>query len=304
MTSTEVDEVFPEVKRYLVETGLVSNSKRGVAERLQRILGLGKTLAAGLDLPPATIERQSELLKFEFPADALKRREIADEIAAARKAVDAHRNEMCNSESQRRFALKVLHGLDVTNKGIKDGFFFAGHFVFAPEPKRMTWTWSISVHHPVVSDIPADAEYAKCAYHASNRLVDAMTQPVDEFANKLSLAYTIARHLNRDRSRDGGLIPIADIASVFKFTNQESSFWLGNGIQKFKDFHESTFIVNLINLHRTRKSTDIGFELVGATIDQTMGAHAKPFYIPTNSEGTQTRPYAYMRMVDYQGSAK
>ena len=38
-----------------------------------------------------------------------------------------------------------------------------------------------------------------------------------------------------------------------------------------------------------------GFTFVPATLNQSMGANAKAFYLPTNAEGTMTRPVIYLR---------
>ena len=62
-------QLFPELESYVERTGLLSNAKGILAARLPRILGQGKTRAEGLDLPPAAIERQQELLALSLPED-------------------------------------------------------------------------------------------------------------------------------------------------------------------------------------------------------------------------------------------
>src|SRR5205085_2474950 len=105
------------------------NAKGIIAARLPRILGQGQTRAEGLDMPPATIERQQELVALSLPEEASRDPGVQNEIAEARRAVEAHTEHMRHPENRRRFAMQVLHRLEDVPTGNKDNQFFAGRLV-------------------------------------------------------------------------------------------------------------------------------------------------------------------------------
>ncbi len=293
MSDTADAQIFPELERYVEQTGLLANAKGILAARLPRILGQGKTRAEGLDLPPAAIERQQELLALSLPEDASKDPGIRREIETAQRAVDAHADQLRHPENRRRFALQVLRQLDGLNTGNKDNRFFAGRFVLVPGKDGLSWSWSMTPHYAMVSKIPADVDYVVRAYAASERIVEKWTMPVDRFLDRLSLAWSMARHFSEDEN-----ILIADVARLFKVAVQDDRFWNSPARRNFEDVPEAVFIINLINWRRNRDSS-VGpsFELVPATLNQAHGSKSRAFFVPGNAEGTIVRPMIYIRRV-------
>lgn len=290
MSDTANAQLFPELERYVERTGL-SNAKGILAARLPRILGQGKTRAEGLDMPPAAIERQQELLALSLPEDASKDPGVQREIEAARKAVNAHADQMRHPENRRRFALQVLRQLEAVSTGNKDNHFFAGHFVLVPDKSGLNWSWSMTPHYPMVPKIPADVDYVVKAYAASERIVEKWTMPVERFIDRLSLAWSIARHFS-----DGENVLIADVARVFKVAVQDDRFWGSPARRNFEDVPEAVFIINLINWRRNREAAAAAsFELVPATLNQAHGTKSRAFFVPGNAEGTVVRPMIYIR---------
>ena len=94
--------LFPAIERFVDRTGLLVNAKGILAARLPRILGQGQTRAEGLDMPPATIERQQELLALTLPEEAARDGGVQAEIAAARQAIAAHTEQMRNPDTRRK----------------------------------------------------------------------------------------------------------------------------------------------------------------------------------------------------------
>lgn len=284
-------QLFPELERYVERTGLLANAKGILAARLPRILGQGKTRAEGLDMSPAAIERQQELIALSLPDDASKDPGVQREIEAARKAVDEHADQMRHPENRRRFALQVLRQLEGVSTGNKDNHFFAGHFVLVPDKSGLNWSWSMTPHYPMIPKIPADVDYVVKAYAASERIVEKWTMPVERFVDRLSLAWSVARHFS-----DGENVLIADVARVFKVAVQDDRFWGSPARRNFEDVPEAVFIINLINWRRNRDAAaGASFELVPATLNQAHGSKSRAFFVPGNAEGTVVRPMIYIR---------
>lgn len=284
-------QLFPELERYVERTGLLANAKGILAARLPRILGQGKTRAEGLDMSPAAIERQQELIALSLPDDASKNPGVQREIEAARKAVDEHADQMRHPENRRRFALQVLRQLEGVSTGNKDNHFFAGHFVLVPDKSGLNWSWSMTPHYPMIPKIPADVDYVVKAYAASERIVEKWTMPVERFVDRLSLAWSVARHFS-----DGENVLIADVARVFKVAVQDDRFWGSPARRNFEDVPEAVFIINLINWRRNRDAAaGASFELVPATLNQAHGSKSRAFFVPGNAEGTVVRPMIYIR---------
>src|SRR5438046_1460942 len=120
MSNNQGPSLFPAFERFVERTGLLANAKGFLAARLPRILGQGQTRAEGLDMPPATIERQQELQSLTLPEEASKDSDVQSEIAEARRTVDAHTEHMRHTENRRRFAMEVLHRLEGVPTGNKD----------------------------------------------------------------------------------------------------------------------------------------------------------------------------------------
>lgn len=292
MSHTQSPSLFPELERFVARTGLLANAKGILSARLPRILGQGQTRAEGLDMPPATIERQQELLALTLPDEASRDLGVQGEIAEARRAVDAHTDHMRHPENRRRFAMQVLHRLEGVSTGNKDNQFFAGRLVLVPDKGGQNWAWSMTPHYPVIAKIPADIDYIVSAYEASERIVEKWTMPVDRFLDRLSLAWTMARHFG-----EGDNVFIADVARFFKVAAQDERFWGSPSRRNFEDVPEAVFIANLINWRRNRNAPGQRetFELVPATLNQAHGPKSRPFFVPGNAEGTVVRPMIYIR---------
>ena len=291
MSTPQSPPLFPAFERYASRMGLLANAKGILAARLPRILGQGQTRAEGLDMPPATIERQQELLALSLPEQAPPDVEVRDEIAEARRAVDAHAEHLRHPENRRRFALQALRRLEGIPTGIKDNQFFAGRLILVADKSGLNWAWSMTPHYPVIAKIPGDIEYVVSAYNASERIVDKWTLPVDRFLDRLSLAWTMARHISRREN-----VLIADVARLFKITAQDERFWSNPSRRNFADVPEAVFIANLINWRRHRGAAESdAFELVPATLNQAHGPRSRAFYLPGNAEGTIVRPMIYIR---------
>lgn len=284
--------LFPAFERFVERNGLLANAKGILAVRLPRILGQGRTRAEGLDLPPARIERQQELIALSLPDDVASDPEVNREIAEAKRAIEAHAEHMRHPDNRRRFALHVLQQLEGVSTGNKDNQFFAGRLILVPDKSGLNWAWSMTAHYPVIAKIPADIDYVVSAYKAADRIVDKRTLPVDMFLDRLHLAWAMARHFT-----SGDEVLIADVARLFKIAAQDERFWGTPARRNFEDVPEAVFIANLINWRRnkdTAKQRD-SFELVPATLNQAHGPKARAFFVPGNAEGTVVRPMIYMR---------
>lgn len=292
MNQPQNTPLFPALERYVERTGLLSNAKGILAARLPRILGQGQTRAEGLDMPPATIERQQELLALSLPDDASRDAAVQNEIAEARRSIEAHVEHMRHPENRRRFAMQVLHQVQGVPTGYKDNQFFAGRLILVPDKGGQSWTWSMTPHYSIISKIPGDIEYIVSAYAVSERIVERWTLPVDRFLNRLSLAWTMARHFS-----NGDDVLIADVARFFKIAAQDERFWGSPSRRNFEDVPDAVFIANLINWRRHRHTADSreSFELVPATLNQAHGPRSRAFFVPGNAEGTVVRPMIYMR---------
>jgi hypothetical protein len=292
MSQTQSPSLFPELERFVAHTGLLANAKGILSARLPRILGQGQTRAEGLDMPPAKIERQLELLALTLPDEASRDPGVQSEIAEARRAVDAHKDHMRHPENQRRFAMQVLHRLEGASTGSKDNQFFAGRLVLVPDKVGQNWSWSMTPYYPIIAKIPADIDYVVSAYAASERIVEKWTMPVDRFLDRLSLAWTMAYHFTQ-----GDNVFIADVARFFKVAAQDERFWGSPSRRNFEDVPEAVFIANLINWrrHRDAPGQRETFELVPATLNQAHGPKSRAFFVPGNPEGTVVRPMIYIR---------
>ena len=286
MTSNH-ENLFPAFARFVKKQGLLANAKGALAARLPRILGQGKTRAEGLDLPPATIERQQELLALSLPQEIVPDPDVLNEIEEARNAVETHAKSMRHPENRRRFALQALNSLKGVHSGNKDNQFYAGRLVLVPDTSGQNWAWSMTPHYPLVDKIPADVNYVVHAYQAADQAFEKCTFPVHEFSNRLHLAWAIARHFTK-----GDDVLITDVARFFKIAIQDQKFWTNPSRRNFKDVPEAAFAINLTNWRRHQ--TDVEgdtFELVPATLTQA----SRAFFVPRNLEGTVVSPMIYIR---------
>ena len=292
MSETTSPPLFPAFERFVERHGLLANAKGILAARLPRILGQGQTRAEGLNMPPAVIERQQELVALSLPEGAAIDSEVQREIANAKRALDEHIEHMRHPENRRRFALQALQRLEGVNTGNKDNQFFAGRLILVSDKGGQNWAWSMTAHYPVIAKIPADVDYIVSAYKAADRIVDERTMPVDLFLDRLRLAWTMARHFT-----SGDDVLIADVARMFKIAAQNERFWGTPSRRNFEDVPEAVFIANLINWRRNRDAANArdNIELVPATLNQAHGPKSRAFFIPGNAEGTIVRPMIYMR---------
>ena len=286
------ENLFPAFERFVNRHGLLANAKGILAARLPRILGQGKTRAEGLDLPPAVLERQQELITLLLSKEIVPDAEVVQEIEEARVAVESHAKRMRHPENRRRFALQALSRLEGVASGSKDNQFYAGRLILVADMSGQNWAWSMTPHYPLVSKIPADVEYVVRAYGSANQAVEKWTLPVEKFFDRLRLAWDIARHFTNSDD-----VLIADVARVFKIAIQDQRFWGKPSRRNFEDVPEAVFIVNLINWrrHRTESMEGDTFELVPATLNQAHGSRSRPFFVPGNVEGTVVRPMIYIR---------
>lgn len=285
--------LFPAFEKFVERNRLLDNAKGILAARLPRILGQGRTRAEGLDMAPAAIERQQELIALSLPADIALDPAVEEEVQKASRIVKLHVERMQSAENRRRFALEVLQKLDGISTGVKDNQFYAGRLILVSDGQGLNWAWSMTPHYPVIGKIPADVEYVMCAYTAAEQIVEKWTLPVEIFLDRLRLAWAIARHFE-DKRAD---VLIADVARVYKVAAQNERFWNTPARRNFEDVPDAVFIANLINWRRNRDAVKQGvsFELVPATLNQAHGPNARAFFVPDNPEGTVVRPMIYMR---------
>lgn len=284
---------FPAFEQFVDRHGLLANPKGILAAKLPRILGQGQTRAIGLDMPPALIERQQELVSLNLPDTLRPTPDVEHEIEEARKAIDQHITHMRHPDNRRRFALQVLHRLEDVPTGVKDNQFFAGRLVLVGDKSGQNWAWSMTPHYPVITKIPADVEYVVSAHAAAEKIIKEGTLPVEEFLDKLMLAWSMARHFSQSDD-----VLIADVARLFKVASQDERFFGTPARRNFSDVPDSAFITNLINWRRNREAGKReAFELVPATLNQAHGSKSRAYFVPSNAEGTAVRPMIYMRRV-------
>lgn len=286
------ENLFPAFERFVTEQQLLANAKGILAAKLPRILGQGKTRAEGLNLPPATLERQQELSTLSLPKETVPDIDVLDEIEEAKSAVEAHVDRMRHSENRRRFALQALKRIEGVPSGSKDNQFYAGRLVLVSDTSGQNWAWSMTPYYPLVDKIPADVDYVVRAFRAADQSVEKWTLPVEQFLERLNLAWDMARHFTNNDD-----VLIADVARVFKIAIQDQRFWKRPLRRNFEDVPEAVFAVNLINWrrHRTDQPEGDTFTLVPATLNQAHGTKSRPFFVPNNLEGTAVRPMIYMR---------
>lgn len=289
---TASENLFPAFGRFVEENRLLADAKGILAALLPRILGQGNTRAEGLDMPPAVIERQQDLIALSLPKDVVPDPDVVHEIEEAKRAVESYAERMRHPENRRRFALQALSKLDGVRTGNRDNQFFADRLVLVSDKSGQSWAWSMTSHYPIVDKIPADIDYVVRAYEAADQAVEKWTLPVEMFLERLNLAWSMARH-----STNSDDVLIADVARVFKIAVQDQRFWRKPSRRNFEDVPEAVFIANLINWRRHKSSLAEcdAFELVPATLNQAHGTKSRPFFVPGNAEGTVVKPMIYMR---------
>jgi hypothetical protein len=287
--TTDRKILFPELTRFVQETGLADKAKGNLAAKLPRILGQGTTKAVGLNLPPAEIERKMEVASLLFSPEINLPRTVQEEISAASSEVQQVKDTLSREEGKRRLASEAMSKLPAPS-GFKDGKFFAGRLILGFNKAGLEWAWSVTPYYPIIKRIPPDPDYIAQAFEWAMVTTQKLTLPVDQFEPRLALAWTLARHFS---SSDDVLV--TDVMKMFNLAGQDDKFWQTPVRQYFKDLPEAAFVINLINWRMSPDSKSSGFEFVSATLHQAHGTQAKVFHMPMNLEGTDVRPMVYLR---------
>ncbi len=260
--------------------------------RLRRALGQGKTRALGVDWPPAPIERRHALAGLALPPGLAAPAEVEAEILEARRASEEERAATRGPAEIRRFAADVIRRLQATlgpdAAGQKDGQYHAGGFILVHDRTGANWAWSLTKHHPIVSRIPPDPDYVFRAHGHALATVTALILPPEVFERRLALSHAMASALGA-----GEDVLIQDVARCYRVAAQSDTFWKRPARRLFADVPDGAFVANLVAWRRSRPETR--FTFVPATLNQSMGPKAKAFHLPTNAEGTMTRPVIYLR---------
>lgn len=199
---------------------------------------------------------------------------------------------MKRPEVAARFAVGIIKRLQArlgpNAAGQKDGQYYAGQFVLVSDKAGTNWAWSLTKHYPIISKIPPDADYVVEAHAVAEASVRALVLPPEVFEQRLALSHAMARVLSGTDD-----VLIQDVARMYRVAAQSDRFWSSPAKRLFEDVPDGAFVANISAWRRTRP--DNGFNFVGATLNQSLGANAKSFYLPTNPEGTMTRPVIYLR---------
>lgn len=282
---------FPEFERFVVEHNLIEKAKGNLSAKLPRILGQGTTSAVGLDLPPAPIEQKLELARLEFPSSMIVPERVKAEIKRVREVSEQEMKELSSEEGARRLASRVVGHLPQP-RGIKNNFFYSGRFLLIPDKKRQSWSWSITQHYPVISKIPPDVDYLVKAFEAGDRKLAGLVLEPREFEDKLRLSWLMAKHLSGKEE-----VLIVDVARTFLVAAQDNRFWSSPQRKNFKDLPEAAFILNFLEWKQKHsRNSQAKFELMPAVLKEALSSDASVFYLPLDYEGTQTRPYIYLKM--------
>lgn len=282
------ESLFPQVERYILESDML-NKLKGNQAQLYRILGQGKTKSKELDLLPSEIERRMELVAFK----PLKGKDVPSgvqkEIEAVKASLDAELANLKKRDVQKRLANQTLRSLTDAKTGTKDNHFFAGRLILVTDRAGKNWSWCLTPYYPIISKIPPDVGYLAKSYHFAEEMLNEIVMPAEIFDVRLKLAWKLARHFSR-----GDNVLIIDVARMYKISGQPEKFWKKPQKGNFVDLPDAAFIANLINWRRQTGFEKTDFKLTQATVHQALGPKAKAFYMPSNNEGTQTRPVVYM----------
>lgn len=281
--------LFPELTRFIQETGLADKAKGNLAAKIPRILGQGMTKAVGLTQPPADIERKMEAASLELPAGVVLPRAAQDEIRAAADEIAQLKADLSRDEGKRRLATAALAKVPQPG-GIKDGKFYAGRLILGAERGGFEWKWSVTPHYPIIRRIPPDPDYIARAFDQAQVNIQKLTLPAEVFEGQLLLSWSLARHFSISDD-----VLVTDVMRMFKVAGQDDKFWQSPQRQFFKNLPEAAFVVNLMNW-RVRSSSHVSaFEFVPATVDKALRSNAQVFFMPMNNEGTDVRPMVYLR---------
>jgi len=280
--------LFPEVEKYIAETDML-NKLKGNQAQLYRIIGQGKTKSKELDFFPAIVERKMELVSFK----PLKGKDIplavSREIESVKQTLDTELAQLKKRDAQKRLSNQTLRSLENVKTGSKDNHFFAGRLILINDKAGQKWSWCLTPHYPIISNIPPDSEYLADSYQEAEKLLNEIILPAEIFDLRLNLAWIMARRVSR-----GDKVLIIDVARMYKVAGQPDKFWNTPKKGNFVDLPDAAFIANLINWRRQTGIEKTDFKLQQATMQQALNTKAKVFYMPSNNEGTQTRPVVYI----------
>ncbi|NQT69306.1 MAG: hypothetical protein HQ552_06960 [Desulfobacteraceae bacterium] len=282
------EPLFPEVEQYIADTDML-NKLKGNQAQLYRILGQGKTKSKELDMPPAEIERKMELVAFKPLKNKDAPLNVRKEIDAVKQSLDSELATLKKRDVQKRLANQTLRSLTEVKSGNKDNCFFAGRLILVVDKAGGNWSWCLTPHYPIIAKIPPDPEYIAKSYYEAEKLLGKIIMPAEIFDVRLNLAWMLARRFSL-----GENVLIIDVARMYKVAGQPEKFWNTPKKGNFVDLPDAAFIANLINWRRQSGFEKTDFKLAQATVHQALGPKAKVFYMPSNSEGTQTRPVVYI----------
>lgn len=285
--------MFPEFEKYAKEENLLAKKLTGSLDaKLPRILGQGKTKAMGLDILPAPIERKQEYVNLDFPPSFKIPKSVIDEQSRVRVELEKELKHLCSEEGSRSLASNVIRSIKADSQGIKNNYFFADGFLLIPDKKRTSWSWSITPHYPVIEKIPPDFDYLVNAFSIAKIKVEEMLLQPEIFEKQLELSWQLAGHFNNNNDK----LLLSDVARFYIVAAQGIKFW-GNPQKKyFTDVPDASFIANLVNYKRNYKSHEgHKFEFTPATLNDSYRKNV--YHIPTDREGTQTRPYVYIQKI-------
>jgi len=285
--------LFPETEKYILETDML-NKHKGNQAQLYRILGQGASRAKEIGMPPADIERKMELVGFKLLRnDPQIPASVKSEIDQARQELAKEMATLKNHEVQKRLGNQTLRSLDGVKSGYKDNLFFAGRLVLNHDKAALNWSWCLTQHYPIISKIPPDPEYLIKSYRVAETLLQELILPADKFDFRLNIAWMLARQFSKSDN-----VLIVDVARMYKIAGQQDKFWNAPKKGNFVDLPDAAFIANLINWRRHQGKDKTEFDFAQATVHQALGKNAKVFYMPSNAEGTQTRPVSYITKKD------
>jgi len=289
--------LFPEFEAFANQTQLADRLKGGnLPVLVHRVLGHGATAAdmPGKELPSSEFERRQTLArlnisklaaatKLEFPANVLA------EAESVREAFDRQAAAYAAPGGTDRFAAEVLSKIDISpeKKGRSNDRFFAGGLLLVVDAAGLAVSWSLTQYYPMVSKIPLEVAYVVEAFHRAQQAYQDLVLDVESFMSRLDLAVRIS---SQRAKRDEVLLK--DVASAYVVACQAKDFWASPQKKAFVDVPPAAFVANF-SKHRATVGTT--YELKPAVLHESHGPNAIAFFLPSDQEGTSTRPWKSIR---------
>jgi len=277
--------LFPEFEQFVKKTELLTKAKGIISAKLPRILGQGRTKAIGLDLPPAAIERKMELAGLLIPEGISIPDGVRAEIEKIKAEVDNEISVLSTEDGIRRFIAQVMKELPEP-KAFKDNRYVSCGLILQKEDKNSRFSWCITSHHPIIKHIPPDVEYVIRAHQEAEKLLLALDEGPESFGKQFDLAYAMARHFNKSND-----VLVTDISRLYKVAKQADRFWNNPVKQYFVDIPDASFVAGLRSWNRSGGPSRNGYDFIPATLAQ----EPRAYYLPTNEEGTVSRPFIFVR---------